>query len=219
MRQNRQFASVPAEATAETLQALRSGRVGTPESGGAGGIDAFLADLARWTADTRAEEAAGSRVRERWLRQQAAEDARFAGVLVDLAEQGAGVAVRTTAGRTVHGRLAAVARDFCVLRHDAGMATFLTFSAMAAVRPEPGHRSGDADSARLSASALGLADVLARLAPERHRVRVVVDGGGEALAGELRSVGADVATVRLDGDPPATVYLQLGAVREVALIG
>lgn len=192
--------------------------MGATGSAGAGGVDAFLADLARWSADTRAEEAAGSRSRERWLRQQAAEDARFAGVLVDLAEQGAGVAVRTTAGRTVHGRIAAVARDFCVLRHDGGSATFLTFGAVATVRPEPGHRAGDADSARISASALGLADVLARLAPERHRVRIVVDGGGEAVAGELRSVGADVATVRLDGDPPATVYVQLAAVREVTLL-
>lgn len=206
------------------LPALRSGRVVRPEPAGpaspegAGGIDAFLADLARWTADARAEEAAGARVRERWLRQQAAEDARFAGMLVDLAEAGAGVTVRTTAGRTLHGRIAAVAADFCLLRHDGGLATFLTFGAMATVRPEPGHRAGDADSARISPLALGLAEVLARLAPEHHRVRVVMDGGGEALAGELRTVGADVATVRLDGDPPATVYLQLGAVREVTLL-
>ncbi len=187
-------------------------------SGDAGGVDALLADLARWTADSRADEVAGSRSRERWLRQQAAEDARFAGVLVDLAERGVGVAVRTTAGHTVHGRIAAVARDFCVVRHDQGSATFLSFGAVATVRPEPGHRSGDADSARVSGSTLRLTDVLARLAPERPRVRIVVDGGGEALAGELRSVGADVATVRLDGDPPAIVYVHLEAVREVTLM-
>jgi len=186
---------------------------------GASSIDAFLADLARWTADARVEEAAGARVRERWLRQQAAEDARFAGVLVDLAEADTGVTVRTTAGRNLQGRIAAVARDFCLLRHDGGLATLLTFEALATVRPEPGHRAGDADSARISLLGLGFVELLARLAPERPRVRVVMDGGGEALAGELRTVGADVATVRLDGDPPATVYLQLGAVREVTLLG
>lgn len=182
------------------------------------GVETFLAALARWTADTRVEEAAGARVRERWLRQQASEDARFAGVLMDLGEAGAGVAVVTTAGHTLHGRVAAVARDFCVLRHGGGSATLLTFDALATVRPEPGHRAGDADSARISPLSVGFVEVLARLAPERHRVRVVMEGGGEVVAGELRSVGADVATLRLDGDPPSTVYLQLGAVREVTLL-
>lgn len=182
-------------------------------------VDAFLADLARWTADGRAEEAAGARVRERWLRHQAAEDARFSGVLMDLGEAGAGVAVVTTAGHTLHGRIAAVAGDFCVLRHGGGSATLLTFAALATVRPEPGHRAGDADSARISPLNVGFVEVLARLAPERHRVRVVMEGGGEVVAGELRTVGADVATLRLGGDPPSTVYLQLGAVREVTLLG
>lgn len=158
-------------------------------------------------------------MRERWLRQQATEEARFAGVLLDLAEQAAGVAVRTTAGRTLQGRVVAVAGDFCAVRHDLGMATLLRFGAVAAVRPEPGHRAGDADSARVPPTGLSLADVLTRLAPERPRVRIVVEGGGEALAGELRSVGADVATLRPDGDPPAKVYVQLGCIREVTLLG
>lgn len=153
------------------------------------------------------------------MRQQATEDARFAGVLLDLAEQGAGVAVRTTAGRTLQGRIVAVAEDFCVVRQDVGPATLLTFGAIVAVRPEPGYRAGEADSARVPPSALSLADVLTRLAPDRPRVRIVVEGGGEALAGEMRSVGADVATVRLDGDPPAPVYLRLASVREVTLLG
>ncbi|HUP70879.1 MAG TPA: hypothetical protein VM142_13850 [Acidimicrobiales bacterium] len=192
--------------------------MGTAGSGGTGDIEVFLADLARWTADSRASEAAGARVRERWLRQQAVEDARFAGMLVDLAEQGAGVSVRTTGGRTLQGRIATVAGDFCVVRHDGGMATLVSFRAVATVRPEPGHRSGEADSARLPLPALDLAEVLARLAPERPRVRIIVEGGGEALAGELRSVGVDIATIRLDGDPPGTVYLQLDSVREVTLL-
>ncbi|MDP8991956.1 MAG: hypothetical protein M3N31_02715, partial [Actinomycetota bacterium] len=66
-------------------------------------VDALLAELARWGADVRAGDAARSRARERWLRRQASEDATFTGVALDLAEQGAGVAVRTTTGRTLHG--------------------------------------------------------------------------------------------------------------------
>ena len=180
-------------------------------------VDALIADLARWTADERADEAARSRMRERWLRRQAEEDARFAGVLLDLSEAGAGVAVRTAAGRTLHGQVAAVARDFCVVRH-AGMATFLAFAAVATVRPEPGFRAGDAASERAAPVGAALGEVLAGLAGDRPRVRIVVDGGGDAVAGELRSVGADVVTLRLDGEGGA-VYLPLGAVRELTLLG
>ena len=182
-------------------------------------VEALLADLARWSADSRVDDAARSRMRERWLRQQAEEDARFAGVALDLSEAGAGVAMRLTSGRTVHGRIATVARDFCVLRHDGGTATLVAFSAIATVRPEPGYRAGEAASERAAPVDAGLADVLVGLAGERPRVRIVVDGGGEALAGELRSVGFDVATMRLDGEHGATVYVQLGSVREVTLLG
>ena len=181
-------------------------------------VEAMLADLARWTGEERADEAARSRMRERWLRRQAEEDARFAGVLLDLSEAGAGVAMRTAAGRTVHGQIVAVANDFCVVRH-AGMATFLAFSAVATVRPEPGFRAGDAASGRAAPVAATLGEVLAGLAGDRPRVRVVLEGGGDAVAGELRSVGADVVTLRLDGGADSPVYLPLAAVREVTLLG
>ncbi|HEX2700416.1 MAG TPA: hypothetical protein VHM89_09480 [Acidimicrobiales bacterium] len=182
-------------------------------------VDGLLADLARWTADERAGDAARSRIRERWLRQQAEEDARFAGVALDLSEAGAGVALGLTSGRTLHGRIATVARDFCVLRHDGGTATLLAFDAIATVRPEPGYRAGQAASERVATVEAGLADVLAGLAGERPRVRIVLHGGCEALAGQLRSVGADVATLRLDGERAGTVYVRLGAVLEVTLLG
>lgn len=182
-------------------------------------VDALLADLARWTGDARVDEAVASRTRERWLRHQAAEEARFAGVALDLAERRSGVAVRTGAGRTLHGRIVAVAHDFCVLRHAGGAATFLPFSAIATLRPEPGTPAFEAASERGAALDARLADALAGLAADRPRVRLVVEGGGEAVTGELRAVGADVASVRLDGEPPATVYVQVSALRELTVVG
>ncbi|HET7489463.1 MAG TPA: hypothetical protein VFJ85_16165 [Acidimicrobiales bacterium] len=182
-------------------------------------VDGLLADLARWTSDASADNAARSRMRERWLRHQAEEDARFAGLALDLAEAGAAVGLRLTGGRTLHGRIEAVARDFCVVRHDGGTATLVAFDAVATVRPEPGFRAAGAASERPPAVDAGLAEVLAGLAGDRPRVRIVVDATGEPVAGELRSVGADVATVRLDGERAATVYVRLAAVREVTLLG
>jgi len=160
-------------------------------------VDAFLDDLARWTAGTRIDDAARARRRERWLRQQATEDARFTGVALDLAERGVGVAAGTTTGRTLHGRIVAVAHDFLVLRHDGGTPTFLALSGVASLRPEAGQRAGEAASDRSSSVQTVLADVVTALAAERPRVRVVMEGGGEALAGELRAASGDVATLRL----------------------
>jgi hypothetical protein len=182
-------------------------------------VDGFLADLARWTAAARVDDAVTSRTRERWLRQQAAEGARFAGVALDLAERGGGVVIRTGTGRTLHGRIVALARDFCVVRHDGGAATFVALAAVATLRPEPGSQAREAASERAGALDADLADVLAGLAGDRPRVRIVVEGGGEAITGELRAVGVDVASVRLDGEPPQTVYVQLGSLRELTLVG
>ena len=182
-------------------------------------VDALLADLARWTSRTRVDESARSRTRERWLRQQAEEDARFAGVALDLAEGGAVVSLRTTTGRSLHGRLAVVARDFCVLRHHGPSTTFVSFAAIATIRPEPGYRAVAGASERAAPTDASLVQVLSAMAAERPRVRIVVDGGGEPVAGELRAVGADVATLRLDGDHAGTLYLRLESLRELTLLG
>ena len=61
-------------------------------------------------------------------------------------------------------------------------------------------------------------DVLVALAAERLPATLLV-GTSESLTGELRSVGQDVVVVRMDGDPPSTVYVATDRVDEVALDG
>lgn len=180
-------------------------------------VDRLLVDLARWAGDARAEEAAASRRREHWLRQQAGEEARLAGVALDLAERGTGVAVGTTAGRVLSGRVLAVARDFWVMGHDGGGVTFVALAAVATVRPQPGHRRGQVASGRPAPLDARLGDVLVGVAGDRPRVRLVLAGGAEPLAGDLWAVGVDVVTLRLDADPPTTVYVHLASVQEVRL--
>ena len=60
---------------------------------------AELADVERWAAEVRARDAADARVRERWLRRSAEEEAELAGVLLDLAERGVTAVVTTSSGR------------------------------------------------------------------------------------------------------------------------
>ena len=177
--------------------------------------DRLLADLNRWAADRRADAAAAARARERSLRQQAAETATLAGVLVDLAERRAAVVVRTSSGIVHRGRLVAVGQDFAALTGDGDRApaTFVATAALVSVRPVDGPAA--AATGDRAPSDLDLGSVLAGAAVERPRVRVAV--GVEQVVGELLAAGLDVVTVRTDGDPPAVVYVPLASVSEVSL--
>ncbi len=185
-------------------------QVGTVLEGG------LLASLTRWAAEARVDEAARQRERERWLRQQAAEESTMAGVLVDLAERDRPVLVTTAAGRSHRGVLTAVAIDFCALRTTQGIDVLVSVDGVSSVRTQPGDSPTTGDRA-LTLDLL-LHEAMAALAADRPRVLVLARGDRQGIAGELRSVGRDVATVRLDGHPPALAYVPLTSVVEVASV-
>ena len=177
------------------------------------------ARLERWAAEARVDDAARQRTRERWLLQQAEEGGRLAGVLCDLAEQGAALAVRTRAGRQHQGRIRAVGDDFVAVDPGApggSAAVFVALGALSSVRVTPGSAAAPTGD-RSARTGLRLAEVLAGLAAERERVLIVAHDGEDAVAGSLRSVGLDVAVVRLDGPEPTTVYVPISAITELTL--
>jgi hypothetical protein len=207
MRQNRQSSLIGANATFHGV-----------DNGGA--VEHMLAELAHWMADERATESARARMRERWLLQQATEDARLSGVAVDLAERGAAVAVRTSGGRSVRGVIAAVARDFWVVDGD-GIPTLVAAGDITSVRVLPGGhvRPGVATGDRGGVLDMRLLDALAALVGQRPRVRLAVRGESEVVAGELVAVGADVLTVQLDGGGRDVLYVALSGVIECSILG
>lgn len=166
--------------------------------------------------EARAADRGGSRVRERWLRRQAEEGATLAGTLLDLAERGSAVAVRTTTGRVSHGAVVAVGTDFVVLRAEDRRDVCVRLAAVATVRPQVGERHVSATGDRPAPLDLLLVEVLAGLAPDRPRVALVTSAG-ELIAGELIAVGADVVTLRLDGDRRTLCYVAATAVDEVVI--
>lgn len=180
-------------------------------------MERLLSDLARWSADRRVDAAARSRSDEAWLRRQDEEEARFTGLLVDLAESRVPVTIRTANGRQHHGVVEAVADDFLVLRAATGRAVLLPYRSVAVLRPSVAEGPG---SARRPPLGTRLVHALAGMAVDRPRVLLVVDGD-ETVTGELVSVGVDIATVRLDGTgtPPAVVHVRVDAVAEVTLLG
>lgn len=168
---------------------------------------ALLAALTAWSADTRTREAVAARTRERWLRQQAQEEATWLGVLVDLAERGSDVTVGLD-GRSASGRLVGVGADLCVLAH-AGGTTLIALAHVRSVRA--GDTSPAAGSDRRPALQVSLPEALAALAAERDPVAVTLGGGGE-LRGVLVAVGADVVTLRSRSRPWTHTYVPLAAV-------
>ena len=111
-------------------------------------------EVERWAAEARARDAADSRVRERWLRRQAEDEAAFAGLLVDLAERGVAVIVTTSGGRHHVGRVEAVGTDFVAMATTGARTTLVSLASGAQRgrrRPELGapppsarsRRSGD----------------------------------------------------------------------------
>jgi hypothetical protein len=169
-------------------------------------------ELGRWLDDVVADERSQARSRERVLRRAAAEGATFAGLLVDVAEQGNVVRVRTRHGRTHVGRVELVGNDFVVVG-----STWVRLDAVAWVRPELGSMAASPAGNR-GAVDVRLIEALARLAVDRVRVAVVTSGG-EVVAGELRDVGADVLTIRLDGGEGGLVYVPGASVLEVLRSG
>jgi hypothetical protein len=180
-----------------------------------GAAGSLTARLDAWLADARVEGSADARARERWLHAAAEGDATFGGVLLDLAERRAAIAVSTSGRRRHHGRVEVIGADFLSLRAATGPEVLLTLGSVTAVRTVPG--ADPSVGERLVTTELRLAEVLSELAGERARVVLVPLDGTDAVAGELRAVGRDVVTVRTDGDPPAIAYVPLRSVAEVTL--
>jgi hypothetical protein len=191
-------------------------RWATPPVEGMLGTTDLGARLERWVAEARSADAAAAKARARWMRVQSEESATFGGVLIDLAERAAPVVVHTRAGRRHHGVIVVVAVDFCALRTVGGHEVLVAYRGIASVRPDadgPGP-SGD----RLVPAEVALAEMLSIVNGDRPRVLVLTTVDDEGVAGELRSVGRDVITLRLDGGSRAPVYVPIDTITEVVLV-
>jgi len=171
--------------------------------------------LTRWLAEARAAEDAAARTRVRRLVGQAAEEGTLLTACLDLAERAATARIETTAGRTIQGVIAGAGRDFVLVAGDGGRA-LVALSGVVAVRTtDPAARPPAEPRPPLGAS---LVDALAELMADRLSVGIVMnDGRGDLVTGVVVAVGADVITLRTDGEPPLTVYLRLESLVAVLL--
>jgi len=136
------------------------------------------------------------------------------GVLVDLAERGSPVAVRSAAGRAVRGRVAAVGADFVVVREERLGDLIVPLRSLATVRSAPGEPPVVGD--RPASLVIALAEVLVELAADRPLV--VISAGGEEVRGELRSAGIDVVAVNIASTRHDVVHIAVESIDHVVLL-
>jgi hypothetical protein len=180
---------------------------------GAFGEPDVMAALTRWAAEAQVDEAARARSRERWLQKQAEEETTFVSVVADLAERDRAVLIQMANGRRHRGIIAVLGVDFVGVRTDTGIDVFVALDAIASVRSGPNDPA--ALSGRTVALQLLLSDAIIAMAEDRPRVTVATAADG-VINSDLRSVGQDVITIRVDGDTRANIYVPIHAISEIA---
>jgi hypothetical protein len=161
------------------------------------------------------QQAIRARAEARSRREVAAAVATWIGTLRDLAEAGRVVTVLTGSGRAHRGTLVAVGLDHVAIAMDADGTALLRLDTLRAVRPEAVTDVPPAMGDRLWSQQRRLHTWLEWLLEREQRIGLVLDGGGEALYGQLVAVGEDVVTLRLDGRDRGSVYVSLAVVAEV----
>jgi hypothetical protein len=175
-------------------------------------VDSLISELLAWASSGRAAQAASARAHERSLVEQAAADSTWHGLLVDLAEAAAPVAV-TTEGRQWSGRLIGVGRDFVVLERASAGPVLVALEAACAVTPSAA--AGRPGGRREPALDLGLAGAIEGLAEQRSPVSVWWGAG--SATGALSGLGRDYLIVSSDGGPRRPTFIPLIAVEAVEL--
>ena len=170
--------------------------------------------LATWLAEIVVDDAGRARTRTRGLEQQAAEEGTFAGVLADLAERARPVVVQLANGRSHRGAITMIGHDLVGLRSSGGREVLVRQATISSVRTLPGEPVTIGD--RHLVTDVTLADALRALADHRARVLLVGADPAHAVAGEVRAVGRDVVTVRLDG-AGGTAYVAVASLAEISL--
>lgn len=139
------------------------------------------------------------------------------GVLADLAERGATVVAQLRSGRSRHGVVRALGRDFVALRSGQSQDVLVALTAVWSVAISAADLTvGDRASLE---SPLALKQVLVGLGAERSEVVLMGQGGGDPVSGVIRAVGDDVVTVAGDRAGRSEVsYVPLPAIGEVILV-
>lgn len=168
-------------------------------------------ELQAFLDGVRANDAAHARVRQRWLRQQAAEEATLGDMLRAVVGQPRSVILRLANARVHRGWLRAVGDDHCCLQTPDRQVVYVAQSAITTVRFQKQPLADDRSQPPVRDSAR-LVDALSWLVESRPHVVVGLRGHSEPLRGQLEAVGQDLVLIRA-GD---ATYVPLVAITDIA---
>ncbi len=174
------------------------------------------ADLAALLDEERGIQAARARTSQRWIRQQALEEARLSGVLLSAGEQQEVVTVRTTSGRSYTGTVVALGADYVAVASGGGGVVYITLNALTVLQADRSLVAVPAGDDRDAPRGATLRDVLVEQAGDRPDVAFVCAGQPESIPGQLLAVGVDVASIAVD-ERRRVAYVSLSSVTEVLL--
>jgi hypothetical protein len=178
--------------------------------------DSLRKKLLEWTSDEQHQRARALRISLETNRELAEHEATFAGLLLDVSERGDAVRIETTYGKTHHGPVEVIGRDFCAINVDSGIVIVATRT-VRSVSIESQTRRPPVPSARtISEQAAGLADILAELAVDRVRIRYVLEGDNASRSGELAGAGEQLCTIATNSTG-TIAYIPVAHFCEVAL--
>ncbi len=174
--------------------------------------DGFSVSLGRFLAETRVDHAAESRVKERWLNSQFAEESGFVGTLTNLAEAQATVTLALRSAHVIRCTILMVGADFVLVGDESGTEHLI---ALMAINRLETSSNRSASSERRLPSPVGLTEALAVLSEERPEVAVHhLDGSG--TRGELLAVSNDEARLRVRNPAFRTIIVRLASLSHVS---
>lgn len=170
-------------------------------------------DPERWLAELRAGSDANARRRQRWIEDQGAEASTMRGLLHDLAEAEATVAIDTASSGHHRGLVRGVGVDVVVVAPaDRAGLLLLAIGDLIAVRTD---RTVGAPTDRGPTFDATLQELLVDQLAERNELTLITSNG-DRFRGVIRSVGQDLLALRRSVDEPP-VHIATAAVTAVRL--
>lgn len=173
--------------------------------------------MQEWTSEARIEQAKAGRQSRRWQNDLLGEEAKFSGLLTDLAERHSLVSINTEGGRRLTGSIHELGSDFVAIRNIGQTPTYVRLRAIIAVEVDGTPQQIGTPSARENTSLRTLDMVISELAEENTPIRFATKNAIELRSGTLTSSGIDVVTLELVGPPVRTLFVAADQLSEIAI--
>ncbi len=155
----------------------------------------------------------------RWQAQIEEESATWEGTLLDFAEAQAHLSLATFRGAQIVGRLVGVGTGVLVIQRSGAPDLWLRTASVASVASVSPRTGRQTTRGSREVTPVSMQDLLFQASATRPSLTLIVAGQANPLNGVLLSCGADVCTVKTDGELRRTVLVHIPAIEEAVVYG